>query len=199
MSPIWVSTSHFYSTDEIDPNAKSNTSQSLDEAGDDATNKNLSKMRSYLKRCETAINRINLSGKRAAGSLSSSSSSTSTSTERYGPRSRSSTSSWYIDELQSECSDGQNEMHNSIKVESKVTQSMEQTMISIPEDQTVSMATGSDNNRISKLKCVPALQTVSPKYFKISQNFKNRNFDLRSIFNGLELFRLYTAQEINLI
>lgn len=169
MSPIWVSTSHFYSTDEIDPNAKSNTSQSLDEAGDDATNKNMSKMRSYLKRCETAINRINLSGKRAAGSLSSSSSSTSTSTstERYGPRSRSSTSSWYIDELQSECSDGQNETNNSFKVESKVTQSMEQTMISIPEDQTVSMANGSDNNCISKLKFVPALQTVSPKYFKI--------------------------------
>lgn len=153
MSPIWMSTSNFYSTDEIDSNA----SPPLDAAENDATNTNLSKMRSYLKRCENAIIRINLSGKRVASSIS-----TSTSKESNGPRTRKSTSSWYIDELRSECSDSQCEMVNSIEVESKFHNNLEQTMDLNPESQTNNMDNECETDHISKFKYMPTLQMVRP-------------------------------------
>lgn len=158
MSPIWMSASNFYSTDDIDINTKSNTAQSFDAIEDDASNSNFSKMRSYLKRCENAINRINLSGKRVASSLSTSSSSK----ESYGPRTRKSTSSWYIDELRSECNDIQNEINHCNEIETNAAD--EQTINFIPENQTNKVNNEHENDRIQKYKCMPALQMVSLNY-----------------------------------
>lgn len=152
-----MSTSNFYSTDEIDSNA----SPPLDATENDATNTNLSKMRSYLKRCENAIIRINLSGKRVVSSISTSTS-TSTSKESNGPRTRKSTSSWYIDELRSECIDSQCEMVNSIEVESKFHNNLEQTMDLNPESQTNNMDNEHETDHISKFKYMPTLQMVRP-------------------------------------
>lgn len=80
MSPSW---SHFYSTEIIENNTKPIDSNS----DSDSTHTNLSKMRSYLKRCESAISSISLSGKRPTQKMSNSA------------RKKQSTSSWYIENI----------------------------------------------------------------------------------------------------
>lgn len=81
MASSWDSNTHFYSTELIENNGKLIGSDS----DNDSTCTNLSKMRSYLKRCESAISNISLSGKRSTQKMCTS------------IRAKQSTSSWYID------------------------------------------------------------------------------------------------------
>lgn len=129
MSPAnccWVSNSHFYSTDVVEIDKRS----SIDADDNDSTYKNLSKMRSYLKRCESAISSISLSGKR-------------TTTTQQKPnnsiRTKRSTSSWYIEKIDTAGTESNNEHFgelNSMENEMSSVQMMEQSMHSLPESQT---------------------------------------------------------------
>lgn len=157
MSPIWASTSQFYSIEDIDHNAKSSITQS-DGIETETTNKNLSKMRSYLKRCENAISSINLSGKR------STSTSATTSSENQ-KASKQSTSSWYIDELGSEVDESHHEF-NYIDGDSKVTEIMEPIIYTIPEIQSTNVNNDSANDRNRNFQHQAILLHVSSSSYK---------------------------------
>lgn len=163
MSPIWASTSQFYSIEDIDHNATLNITQSTDSIESASTNKNLSKMRSYLKRCENAINSINLSGKRSTNSApsSSSSSSAAATTTNADSRTKQSTSSWYIDEFGSEINESHNDFNDNVDSHSKVTQIMESTIYSIPDTQSSAVNDDNANDRHEPLEYHPMLLHVS--------------------------------------
>lgn len=102
---MWVSgTSQFYSIEDVENSAKRSNTDSDDPV--DSTNKSVSKMRSYLRRCESAINSINLSAKR---SLSLSSPSTPTTSNDAPDTSKPTNSSWYVDEIHPETTESANE------------------------------------------------------------------------------------------
>lgn len=109
---MWVSgTSQFYSIEDVENDAKRSNADSNDPV--DSANKSVSKMRSYLRRCESAINSINLSAKR---SLSLSSPSTPTTSNDAAATaaaaagiSKSTNSSWYVDEFDPETTGAANE------------------------------------------------------------------------------------------
>lgn len=163
MSPIWASTSQFYSIEDIDHNATLSITQSSDAIESASANKNLSKMRSYLKRCENAINSINLSGKRSTNSASSSEAVATTTNADI--RTKQSTSSWYIDELGSEINESHNDDFNDdIDSHSKVTQIMESTIYSIPDTQSSAVNDDKANNRHEPLEYHPMLLHVSENY-----------------------------------
>lgn len=182
MSPIWTSTSNFYSVESIDITTKSINSQPSDTTdNNESTQKNLSKMRSYLKRCENAINNINLSVKR--------SSTASTSTANNGNRTRQTTSLWYIDEIGMES----NESHidfNCMENDSNQPQNMEHSTYLIPEGQTNKTNDEYNNDHIQKIECVqPIVQLVSMRcnhYFK-----KIRPKYYINLSSGMENLDLY--------
>lgn len=99
MSPMWVSTSNCCSIETIESNTKSPSSDAIE---NEIKCKNLSKMRTYLKRCENAINNINLSVMRATTTQS-----TTEPIDDFDPGQ--SCSSWYIDELDVSDADSYNE------------------------------------------------------------------------------------------
>lgn len=122
----WVSASHFYSTDVIEIDDRNN----FDSDDNDSTYKNLSKMRSYLKRCESAISSISLSGKRTTATQQKTNNSI---------RTKRSTSSWYIEKIDRPGTESNNEHFselNSMENEMSSVQTMEQSMHSLPESQT---------------------------------------------------------------
>lgn len=161
MSPIWMSTSNFYSAEEIDMNSKSMIAESMEAEEDETTNKSMSKMRSYLKRCENAINRINLSGKRIANSLSTSTSAPSSLKESSSSsRARKSTSSWYIDEIQCESRDQCHNEVNFMEIESN-NATNKQHMHFTSGEQIINTKNESVNDRMPHFKCAPTLQMVS--------------------------------------
>lgn len=134
-------TSQFYSIDDVENSTKLSNPDTNDT---ESINKSVSKMRSYLKRCEIAINSINLSAKR---SLSLSSSSTAATTPNDVGTSKSTASSWYVDEFSSE-------IVESRCITSKtdtLTQRIEPTN-SNADGQTTSVLNESANN------CIPKLQ-----------------------------------------
>lgn len=147
MSPIWASTSQFYGIDAVDNTTALNITQSSDAIGMDSTNRNLSKMRSYLKRCENAINSINLSGKRTSSPTTSSSSAITEASTPNDIQTKQSTSLWYIDELGSEINEGkQHNEFNDIDSNSKVTQIMEPTIYTDSMDRHTTTTTTTVNN-----------------------------------------------------
>lgn len=157
MSPIWASTSQFYSIEDIDHNAKQNIAQSSDGIETESSNKNISKMRSYLKRCENAINSINLGGKRSTSSASTSTASGTTSGD---VRTKQSTSSWYIDELGSEINESHHEF-TYIDGDSKVTDIVEPIIYSIPDTQSSKVNNECANDRIRTFEHQPISLHVS--------------------------------------
>lgn len=159
MSPIWASTSQFYSIDDSDHNVKLNKTQSSDGIETEPTNKNFAKMRSYFKRCENAINSINLSGKRSTSSPDASSSAVAAPTD-YNIRATKSSSSWYIDELASEIDESHNEFSYNDS-HSKVIQIMEPTIHTVPDTQSLTIHNEYANDRIESLEHHSMLLLVS--------------------------------------
>lgn len=153
MSPIWASTSNFCSVESIETTTKSINSQTLNAADTESTQKNLSKMRSYLKRCENAFNNINLSVKR--------SSTTSASAANNGIRTRQTTSLWYIDEVGMESNESRIDF-NCMENDSNQPRNMEQATYSIPEGHTNKSDDEYNNDHFKNIECVqPTLVLVS--------------------------------------
>lgn len=150
MSPIWTSTSHFYSTDTIETNMKSPSSSS-DAIDNESTCKNLSKMRTYLKRCENAINNINISVKRSPTTHSASTSSD-------GFDAKQSNSSWYIDELEAKSTDNHNESN---RTDNKSNQ---QTVVQPPystlDEQANKVNDDRINGHIQKIECMTSTYRI---------------------------------------
>lgn len=146
MSPSWVSNSYFYSSEVIENSGKVISSDS----DNDLTYTNLSKMRSYLKRCESAISNISLSGKRSTQKMSES------------IRTKQSSSSWYIDGPETEISNKHCSELNDIENEISSVQSMSQSMHSMTENQKTNTNNEYSNNHISEIDFIrPTYQTVS--------------------------------------
>lgn len=103
-------------------------------------------MRSYLRRCESAINSINLSAKR----LSSSSTPTPTTPNDNGI-SKPTTSSWYVDEFGSEITESTNESGCINSTTDTIAQRLE-PLISNSDEQTTAVLNESANNCIPKLR-----------------------------------------------
>lgn len=172
MSPIWTSTSQFYSIEDVGISAKSNISQSSDGVENEPTNKNLSKVRSYLRRCENAINSLNLGGKRSTMLSSSSSPSSAEVSTNNAVRTRQSTSSWYIDELGSECNESNNEFYYDNAL--KVNEIMEPTIYSIPDDDPSKANHQISNDRVQKANNLPTLLLVSKSRNRSCWRSQNR-------------------------
>ncbi|XP_031619559.1 uncharacterized protein LOC116338443 isoform X2 [Contarinia nasturtii] len=137
---MWVSSSNFYATDVIDNSNKAIESQSSDATGNESTYKNLSKVRTYLKRCENAINSINLGGKRSTPS--------SAETDINNEGTKQPTSSWYIDEFGTETKEDLNFSDlNFLENDLSSTKAMEKSM---PEDEITNSINEYENNHIKK-------------------------------------------------
>lgn len=166
----WVSNSHFYSTDVIEID-KRNSFVSDDM---DSTYKNLSKMRSYLKRCESAISSISLSGKRTTVTQQKTNNSI---------RTKRSTSSWYIEKIDrpgTECNNEHFSELNSMENEMSSVQMMEQSMHSLPESQTnhhINYECFSDhipeNDFIKSTTCHAAVSMMLKKEKEKKKRFQN--------------------------
>lgn len=155
---MWVSgTSQFYSIEDVENSAKLSNSDSNDPI--DSTNKSVSKMRSYLRRCESAINSINLSAKRSL-SLSSSSSTPTTSNDAPGI-SKSTNSSWYVDGLNAGTTETANEassVHN--KTDARMHQ-MESSFLN-SNQQTITDQCNDENANNSTSQLPQQQATITP-------------------------------------
>lgn len=148
MSPMWVSSSHFYAPDAIESSSKIMDSQSSNAIENESTYKNLSKVRTYLKRCENAIN--SLSGKRST-------SSSSTTLEIKNEKIQQPNSSWYIDEFGTETNEDFCEL-NFVENELNAVDVMEKSLL---EEHTNSI-NENDNNQIRKFEYImPEIHVVS--------------------------------------
>lgn len=148
MSPSWISNSHFYSTEVIENSNKVISSDS----DNDSTYTNLSKMRSYLKRCESAISNISLNGKRSTQKMSD------------NIRTKQSSSSWYIENIDGPkteiCNEHCSEL-NDIENEIASVKCVSQSMHSLTENQTTNTNNEYLNNH-SEIDFVrPICQPVS--------------------------------------
>lgn len=128
MSPIWSSSSSFYVHESNDVKSSMSQSEAID---NNSNHRNLSKVRSYLKRCEHAINNIRSTASTPTNDIPI----------------KQSSSSWYVDELGSEmCENGT--ASNGIRTEWH-TLPAEQPFPYISEGQTVNAC----NERVNC--CIP--------------------------------------------
>lgn len=178
---MWVSgTSQFYSIEDVENSAKlsnnTDSNSTSDSTTTDSTNKNVSKMRSYLRRCESAISSINLSAKRSL-SLSSPSTPTTTTTAATTSNdaagtSKSTNSSWYVDEIDPEIAESANESNCSNgKSDEITTQQITESSILNSDEQIIAVQCNheSANNCALKLQQQITLSPVS----KIKWNSMN--------------------------
>lgn len=169
---MWVSgTSQFYSIEDVENSAKLSNTDSNDPTSD-STNKSVSKMRSYLKRCESAINSMNLSAKRSL-SLSSPSTPT-TSNDAAAATSKSTNSSWYVDEFEPEITESTDESNCTNGKSDERTQQQMETLTQSPDEQMIATQCTNENAN----DCTPKLPqhqvTVSPVSKK--RNSLNKSF-----------------------
>lgn len=119
-------------------------------------------MRSYLRRCESAISSISLSGKR---SLSLSSSSKATTPNDHNRTTKPTTSSWYIDECESPICEFPNESNSLNEKSDVVTQRTDRQPSSsnLNQDRTVVI-------RKSASDCIPKFQQPQAIVLLVSKN-----------------------------
>lgn len=154
---MWVSgTSQFYSIEDVENSAKLSNSDSNNPI--DSTNKSVSKMRSYLRRCESAINTINLSAKRSL-SLSSPSSTPTTSNDAPA-KSKSTNSSWYVDGMDTETVEIANEASSVHSKSDGRTHQMESSFLN--SDQQTIAAQCNDKSANNCTPKLPQQQTTIP-------------------------------------
>lgn len=156
---MWVSgTSQFYSVEDVENSAKLSNTDSND-AISDSTNKSVSKMRSYLRRCESAINSINLSAKR---SLSLSSPSTPTTSNNAVGISNSTNSSWYVDEFDPESTESANESNGINNKSDTMTQHQLKPLVQNSDEQAMTVRCKNENANNSTPQLQQQQITLSP-------------------------------------
>lgn len=157
---MWVSgTSQFYSIEDVENSAKASDSN---DPTSDSTNKSVSKMRSYLKRCESAINSMNLSAKRSLSLSSPSTPTTSNGAAAAAATSKSTNSSWYVDEFEPEITESTDESNCTNGKSDERTQQQMEALTQSPDEQTIATQCNNENAN----NCTPKLPqhqvTVSP-------------------------------------
>lgn len=183
---MWVSgTSQFYSIEDVENSAKQSNTDSTEPV--DSANKSVSKMRSYLRRCESAINSINLSAKRSL-SLSSPSTPT-TSNDAAAGGSKSTNSSWYVDEIDPETAESANEMSCANGKLGERTHQMEPSILN-SDEQTISVQCSDE----SANDCAPKLP--QQQQILISPVSKNRIIFFSGLGNEQEIFKFAMREKV---